>query len=98
MRRDTAKLRDGALHAVLLGLFLSLFVLQGAFHPPTQPGELGRFRYFSPVTQTSTGFGDIIPVAPLARTLATLQAVTGQIFVAVLLARLVALRINTNAR
>jgi len=51
------------------------------------------FLYFSLVTQTSTGFGDITPVHPVARALATLQAVSGQIFIAVLLARLVSLEI-----
>lgn len=51
------------------------------------------FRYFSLVTQTSTGFGDIVPTAPPARTLAPLQAVMGQVFIAVLLARLVSLEL-----
>lgn len=55
------------------------------------------FRYFSLVAQTSTGFGDIVPATALARTLVTLQAVTGQIFIAVLLARLVSLELATRA-
>lgn len=45
--------------------------------------------YFSLVTLTSTGYGDIVPVHPLARALATLESLIGQLFPATLLARLV---------
>jgi hypothetical protein len=55
------------------------------------------FRYLSLIVQTSTGFGDIVPATPLARTLVTLQAVTGQIFIAVLLARLVSLELASRS-
>lgn len=63
----------------------------GSFTGATSPPE--SFRYLSLIVQTSTGFGDIVPATPLARTLVTLQAVTGQIFIAVLLARLVSLEL-----
>ena len=49
------------------------------------------------MAQTSTGFGDIVAATPLARTLVTLQAVTGQIFIAVLLARLVSLELAARS-
>ena len=52
-----------------------------------------RLLYFSLVTQTSTGFGDVTAVHDIARSLVTLQAVSGQFFTAVLLARLVSLEI-----
>ncbi len=45
--------------------------------------------YFSFVTLTTTGYGDIVPVNPLVRSAANLEAVTGQLFTATLLARLV---------
>lgn len=45
--------------------------------------------YFSFVTLTTLGYGDILPVSGLARTLAYLQAVAGQFYVAVLVAGLV---------
>ena len=51
------------------------------------------FSYFSLTTITTTGFGDIVPVHPLARSLATLEAVFGQLFPATLLARLVSLNV-----
>jgi voltage-gated potassium channel Kch len=56
-----------------------------------------RFLYFSFVTLTTLGYGDVIPVRPLARSLAALEAVTGQLFLAITLARLVALRVTEDA-
>lgn len=44
--------------------------------------------YFSFMTLTTTGFGDLSPVHRLARTLATLETVLGTLFVAILIARL----------
>lgn len=52
------------------------------------------YLYFSFVTLTTLGYGDVAPVTPIARTLAALVAVTGQLFVAVLLARVVALYVS----
>jgi hypothetical protein len=49
--------------------------------------------YYSLVTMTTLGYGDIVPVSPPARTLAGMQAVTGQLYIAVLVARLVGLHI-----
>ncbi len=50
--------------------------------------------YYSLVTLTTLGYGDIVPIAPFARALATLEAVTGQLYLTVLVARLVGLRIT----
>lgn len=47
--------------------------------------------YFSFVTLTTLGYGDIVPIAPGARMLATLEAVSGVMCLAVLIARLVAM-------
>jgi hypothetical protein len=49
--------------------------------------------YFSFVTITTLGYGDILPVTAFARMLAALQAFFGQAFVAILVARLVGLQI-----
>jgi hypothetical protein len=53
----------------------------------------GRFSalYFSIITLTTTGYGDITPVASVARMLAMMEAITGTFYVAVLISRLVAL-------
>jgi hypothetical protein len=50
--------------------------------------------YFSFVTLTTLGYGDITPVTATARTLAYMQAVTGQFYVAVLVAGLVSAYIS----
>jgi hypothetical protein len=54
----------------------------------------GRLLYFSLVTLTTTGYGDIVPLHEVARSLATLEAVIGQLFPATLLARLVSLELE----
>ena len=47
--------------------------------------------YFSFVTLTTVGYGDVTPVDPVARSLAVAEALTGQLYPAILLARLVSL-------
>ena len=47
------------------------------------------FIYFSFVTLTTLGYGDTLPMTPIAQTAAWMEAVVGQLFVAVTLARLV---------
>jgi hypothetical protein len=47
--------------------------------------------YFSFITLSTVGYGDIIPASKIARWLAAMEAMTGLLYVAVLIARLVAL-------
>ena len=47
--------------------------------------------YFSFITITTTGYGDIVPVSAAARMLAMMEAVTGTLYMTVLVARLVSL-------
>jgi hypothetical protein len=54
--------------------------------------------YYSFVTLTTMGYGDITPVAPLARSLAILEALTGQLYPAILLGRLVSLQLATTTK
>lgn len=51
------------------------------------------FTYYSFVTLTTLGYGDITPVTTPARSLSLLEAVTGQLYLAVLVARLVGIHI-----
>ncbi len=51
----------------------------------------GDYVYFSIVTMTTLGYGDITPIHPLTRSLATTEAVIGQFYVAVIVARLVSI-------
>ena len=86
-----------ALSAYLLaGIFFGLFywVLEqswpGTF---TFAGEFSRMSalYFSFVTLATLGYGDIVPRSDVARGLAILEGVGGQLFLAVMVARLVSL-------
>ena len=59
-------------------------------------GELARplphvLTYFSCVTLTTVGYGDISPVSPATRTLSWMEAITGQFYLAVIVAGLVGL-------
>jgi voltage-gated potassium channel len=70
-------------------------VAPGSFQFPvdtawTTPGAQ-RFRYFSFVTLATLGYGDITPISLLAGTLAALEAVSGQLYIGITVARLVAL-------
>jgi hypothetical protein len=52
--------------------------------------------YLSFVTLTSTGYGDIVPVHPIARSLCNLESVIWQLYPATLLARLVTLELRSR--
>jgi voltage-gated potassium channel len=47
------------------------------------------FQYFSTITLTTVGFGDIVPVTPAARLATGLEAIVGQLYLAVVIATLV---------
>ena len=67
--------------------------------PPTGgPGELATMLYFSLTTLTTTGYGDIVAVDPFARSLANLESVIGQFYLAITVARLVTLELADRRR
>lgn len=53
-----------------------------------------QMQYFSFVTLSTLGYGDILPVTPLTRILACLEAICGQFYLAVLVAGLVSVRVG----
>lgn len=67
--------------------FANLATLKGDF------AIAGNLIYFSFVTLTTTGYGDIVPLHPYARSLSNVEAIIGQIYPATLLARLVTLEL-----
>jgi hypothetical protein len=69
------------------GAFANLVVQEGG------PQEVGSMLYFSFTTLTTTGYGDIVAVDPFARSLANLEAVLGQFFIAITVARLVTMEL-----
>ena len=60
-----------------------LFVMCGEF------ADFGTAYYHSAVNYTTLGYGDIVPVTPIARMVAALEAVAGVLYIAITVARLV---------
>jgi hypothetical protein len=94
-----------ALYLLIAILFAFLYGLTeelapGAFTmPASQAGGAARgetFYYFSIVTLTTVGFGDITAVHPFVRSLVMLEALIGQLYPAILIARLVTLQLETR--
>jgi hypothetical protein len=83
----------GAIY-LMLGVMWAYFygVIQyfypGSFAPAGAPLNLLDLLYFSFTVLTTVGFGDIVPVHPVARGLTTLEQVVGVLYVAILIARL----------
>jgi hypothetical protein len=73
---------------------LTAHAFTGLPPPGTENGSGAALLYFSFTTLTTAGFGDITPVHPLARNLANLESVIGQLYPATLLARLVSLELE----
>jgi Ion channel len=59
---------------------------------------LGNLIYFSFVTLTTMGYGDIVPLHPYARGLVNIEAIIGQLYPATLLARLVTLELTSRTK
>jgi voltage-gated potassium channel Kch len=60
--------------------------------------EVATMLYFSLVTLTTTGYGDIVPLDPFARSLANLESVIGPFYLAITVARLVTLELADRRR
>jgi uncharacterized membrane protein YkvI len=87
---------------LLLGLiWAEAYTLAAHLDSDAFAGNLGsgqsalsaRLTYFSFVTLTTVGYGDILPTNLLTRTLANLEGLIGQLFPAILIARLVSMEI-----
>jgi uncharacterized membrane protein len=87
----------GGICVYLLMGFLWAFVFTilesvqpGSFQMPEGlEAGLSSFSYYSFVTITTLGYGDVTPVSNPARSLALLEAILGQLYIAILIARLV---------
>lgn len=55
-------------------------------------------RYFSLVTITTVGYGDITPVTPVARAFANLEAVVGQLYLVILVSWLVGMHVSKKSK
>lgn len=89
------------LYLLIAVVFAALFTFVGLFVANAfsglslvdSPALASNLIYFSLVTLTSTGFGDVVPVSPIARSLCNLETIIGQLYPATLLARLVTLEL-----
>jgi Ion channel len=89
------------LYLTIALIFAAMFTFLGTFDPkafiglPVQdsPKLAAQLIYFSLTTLTTTGYGDVAPLHPLARSLCNLEAVFGQLYPATLVARLVTLEL-----
>jgi Ion channel len=92
---------QGAIAVYLLfGIFWAhAYHITDVLHPGSFNSSAGNvsnvldWAYFSFVTLSTVGYGDITPVRPIARVLAMGEALTGQLYLAVLIARLVAMEV-----
>jgi hypothetical protein len=76
-------------------------VSPGSFHSTVEPGRRflwPDFTFHSFATLTTVGYGDMVPVKGLARSLALLEAVAGVMFPAVIIGRLIALLVGGRSR
>ncbi len=102
---DSNKIIGAICIYMFLGIFWSLtYVLVEAVFPGSIPSFEGadwrenseKAIYFSFVSQTTLGYGDISPAQPMARYLAYMQAVTGQFYIAILVASLIGVRLRAS--
>ncbi len=79
---------------------LTEYVHPGSFTLPLEAQgtqiRSASFLYFSVVTLTTVGFGDIAAVHPVARSLVMVEALIGALYPAILLARIVTLQMETR--
>lgn len=64
---------------------------------PTWIESLPEFVYFSFVSLTTLGFGDVAPVAPIAKFVVYMEAIVGQLYLAIMIAGLVSIGFSNTA-
>jgi hypothetical protein len=92
------------LYLLIAVTFATLFALVGLSIPDAFKGIAfeddsalaSSLFYLSFVSLTSTGYGDILPVHPLARSLCNIEMIVGQLYPATILARLVTLELRAH--
>lgn len=81
----------GLLFCIFENLWPGSFAIQGLFLDGSRKIQLAHALYFSFVTLGTVGYGDMIPLSGPARALAITEAITGQMYLVVVVARLVSL-------
>ena len=80
-------------YALLVEMQPDAFTTSGPFAAGDYISRVIQLRYFSFVTLTTMGYGDIVPRSAGARTMACLEAVMGQLYLVALIGRLIGLHI-----
>ena len=98
-----------AIYLLVAVIFALLYSIVGSYDPdafafpegialPRDPHAASKegsvLLYFSLVTISSLGYGDVVPNSPIARSLAGAEATFGQVYLTVLVARLVGLHVS----
>lgn len=91
----------GSIYALLVQVDLNAFDMTNISRDGT-PREVydravGHLTYFSFVTLTTVGYGDITPMDPIAKQFAVLEGLVGQLYPAILLARLVSQQVTNQS-
>jgi len=88
----------GLMFALLFAALLALSPEALRFEVADAGDSFEAMLYYSYVTLTTLGYGDIVPRSEVARMLAAGEATVGQLYLAVLIARLVGLHISARSR
>jgi hypothetical protein len=92
---------------LLLGLiWVMLYLIVAEFIPNAFAGievlawqeNLPDMIYFSFVTLTTLGFGDLLPISPIARFLVYVEAIVGVFYMAIVVSSLVSVRISNKSK
>ncbi len=82
---------------LLIGIIFALLyefvgsVTQNGFFGSVSAGTITNYLFFSFMTLTTVGYGNLIPATPIGQSLSMLEAILGQIYLIVVVARLVSL-------
>ena len=104
-RMDANRMTGAVCVYLLLGITLGLVnvftyrLIPDSFTglPINADGEHGlSIIYYTFVTMTTLGYGDILPVGPLARALAYMAAIAGQFYIAILVGMMVGVYLSQN--
>lgn len=85
-------------YMLLVNLWCTVYLfvfehIEGSFQMAVSPFESSsdqaNFMYFSYITMTSTGYGEIVPIHPFARSLVQIEVLTGVLYPVILIGRLV---------
>jgi len=98
-----------AAYVLLCVAWGSVFAFQewlqpGSFHMPTdsspffdQESTEFQLNYLSIITMTSVGYGDITPLSPEARVLTSLEAILGQLYLAIVIGTLIGIGVTSRS-